>query len=40
MVFMISDEMIPEGHREGFEREAAFGLIAGFRVMTQDNYPG
>jgi ZIP family zinc transporter len=25
--------MIPESHRKGFEREATFGLIAGFVVM-------
>jgi ZIP family zinc transporter len=25
--------MIPESHRKGFEREATFGLIAGFVIM-------
>ena len=33
MLFVISDEMIPESHRGGFEREATFGLIAGFVIM-------
>ena len=33
MLFVVSDEIIPETHRRGFEREATFGLIAGFVVM-------
>jgi len=33
MIFVVSDEIIPESHRKGFEREATFGLIAGFVVM-------
>ncbi|HKZ93008.1 MAG TPA: ZIP family metal transporter [Candidatus Bathyarchaeia archaeon] len=33
MLFVVSDEMIPESHRKGFEREATFGLIAGFVIM-------
>ena len=33
MLFIISDEIIPESHRKGFEREATFGLIIGFVVM-------
>lgn len=33
MIFIVSDEMIPESHRKGFEREATFGLIVGFIVM-------
>ena len=33
MLFVVSDEMIPESHRKGFEREATFGVIAGFVVM-------
>lgn len=33
MLFVISDEMIPESHRKGFEREATFGLIVGFVIM-------
>ncbi len=33
MLFVVSDEMIPESHRKGFEREATFGLIIGFVIM-------
>ena len=33
MIFVISDEMIPETHRIGHERHASFGLIAGFLIM-------
>ena len=33
MLFVIADEMIPESHRKGYEREATFGLIAGFVIM-------
>lgn len=33
MLFVVSDEMIPESHKKGFEREATFGLIAGFVIM-------
>lgn len=33
MLFVVSDEMIPESHRKGFEREATFGLIVGFIIM-------
>jgi len=33
MLFVVSDEMIPESHRKGFEREATFGLVSGFVVM-------
>lgn len=33
MLFVVSDEMIPESHRKGFAREATFGLITGFVVM-------
>jgi ZIP family zinc transporter len=33
MLFVVSDEIIPESHRKGFEREATFGLIVGFIVM-------
>lgn len=34
MVFVVSDEIIPESHRRGFEREATFGVMIGFVVMT------
>ena len=41
MVFVVSDEIIPESHRKGFEREATFGLIVGFIVMmVLDTYFG
>jgi ZIP family zinc transporter len=33
MLYVISDEIIPETHRRGYEREATFGLIGGFCVM-------
>ncbi len=33
MLFVVSDEMIPESHRKGFAREATLGLIAGFVIM-------
>ena len=33
MIYVISDEMIPETHRIGHERLASFGLIAGFLIM-------
>jgi len=33
MLFVISDEIIPETHRGGFERIATFGLMIGFVVM-------
>lgn len=38
MLFVVSDEMIPESHRKGFAREATFGLIAGFVVMMFLDY--
>lgn len=33
MLFVISDEIIPESHRKGFETEATFGVMIGFVVM-------
>jgi ZIP family zinc transporter len=33
MLFVVSDEIVPESHRKGFERQATFGLVAGFIVM-------
>jgi ZIP family zinc transporter len=33
MLFVIADEIIPESHKKGYQREATFGLIAGFVVM-------
>lgn len=36
MIFVVSDEMIPESHQKEFEREATFGLIIGFRSYNDD----
>jgi ZIP family zinc transporter len=33
MLFVIADELIPESHKKGYQREATFGLIAGFVIM-------
>jgi len=33
MLFVVSDEIIPESHRYGHERPATFGLIIGFLLM-------
>ncbi|MHA1833196.1 MAG: hypothetical protein ACTSV7_04335 [Candidatus Baldrarchaeia archaeon] len=33
MVFVVSDEMIPESRRIRHEREATFGFILGFTIM-------
>ena len=33
MLFVISDEIIPETHRKGFEREATASLLIGFVLM-------
>jgi ZIP family zinc transporter len=33
MLFVISDEIIPEIHSGGFERVATFGVMLGFVVM-------
>jgi ZIP family zinc transporter len=33
MVYVVSDEMIPESHSHGYEHEATLGLIIGFIVM-------
>jgi ZIP family zinc transporter len=33
MLFVISDEIIPETHRGGYERVATFGVMVGFAVM-------
>jgi len=35
-VFVISDEIIPESHRNGHERLATFGVMIGFAVMMLD----
>jgi zinc transporter, ZIP family len=33
MLYVVFDEMIPESHRKGHEREATFGGIVGFGLM-------
>ncbi len=33
MLFVVSDEIIPETHRKGFEKEATFGVMVGFILM-------
>ncbi len=33
MLFVISDEIIPETHRKGYEKEATSGLMLGFVIM-------
>ena len=34
MLFAISDEIIPESHRNGHERLATLGVMVGFAVVT------
>lgn len=36
MLFVVSHEIIPESHRDGHERIATTGLIAGFALMMLD----
>lgn len=33
MLFVISDEIIPETHKHGYERMATYGLLIGFVIM-------
>lgn len=33
MLFVVSDEIIPESHRKGFAKQATFGVMVGFVVM-------
>ena len=33
MLYVISDEMIPETHSHGYEKQATFALIAGFLLI-------
>ena len=41
MLYVISDEMIPETHAHGFERGATYALLIGFSVMLlMDFYMG
>lgn len=34
MLFVVSHEIVPESHRNGFETEATFGVIGGFAAMV------
>jgi zinc transporter, ZIP family len=33
MLFVISDEIIPESHRKGLEKEGTIGVMLGFVLM-------
>lgn len=33
MLYVVSDEMIPESHAHGFQKEATYALLAGFVLM-------
>jgi len=33
MLYVISDEIIPESHKRGYEKEATFSIIIGFIIM-------
>lgn len=33
MLFVVSDEIIPESHRKGFAKQATFGAMVGFALM-------
>jgi len=33
MVYVVSDEMIPETHSHGYERQATYALLFGFMTM-------
>jgi ZIP family zinc transporter len=34
MVYVVSDEMIPESHTQGSEKVATFSFMVGFVIMT------
>ena len=38
MLYVISDEMIPETHSHGNERASTFSLLAGFSIMLIFDY--
>ena len=38
MVYVVSDEMIPETHSHGYERQATYALIFGFMTMLLMDY--
>ena len=33
MLYVVSDELIPESHSHGFEHEATFGFLSGFMLL-------
>ena len=33
MLYVVSDELIPESHSHGFEHEATFGFVLGFLLL-------
>jgi ZIP family zinc transporter len=33
MLYVVSDELIPESHSHGFEHEATFGFIVGYLLL-------
>lgn len=33
MLYVVSDEMIPETHAHGYEKEATFSLLMGFLLV-------
>jgi ZIP family zinc transporter len=33
MLYVVSDELIPESHSHGYEHQATFGFIAGFVLL-------
>lgn len=37
MLYIISDEMIPETHRHGFEKSSTYSLLVGFTLMIMMN---
>ena len=34
MLYIISDEMIPETHSHGYERSSTYSLLVGFTLMV------
>jgi len=34
MLYVVSDELIPESHSHGYEHQATFGFVAGFLLLT------
>ncbi|MDR1017384.1 MAG: ZIP family metal transporter [Lachnospiraceae bacterium] len=38
MLYIISDEMIPDTHSHGFEKQATYSLIGGFMLMLVMNF--